>query len=96
MAGAEGGAPGVIHSAMHWPPAADGIPVAEVGNSWVYAVLLTQAVIPAVGGPLLGLTLTLLAYQAAYWIYRRAGFNPLLNPVLLAILMLVAALQRFR
>ncbi len=42
--------------------------------------------------PLLGLTLTLLAYQAAYWIYQRAGFNPLLNPVLLAIAMLVTAL----
>ena len=42
--------------------------------------------------PLLGLTLTLVAYQAAYWIYQRAGFNPLLNPVLLAIVMLVAAL----
>lgn len=42
--------------------------------------------------PLLGLTLTLVAYQAAYWIYQRAGFNPLLNPVLLAILMLVTAL----
>lgn len=43
--------------------------------------------------PLLGLTLTLVAYQAAYWIYQRAGFNPLLNPVLLAVVMLVAALQ---
>jgi len=43
--------------------------------------------------PLLGLTLTLVAYQAAYWVYQRAGFNPLLNPVLLAIVMLVAALQ---
>lgn len=42
--------------------------------------------------PLLGLTLTLVAYQAAYWVYQRAGFNPLLNPVLLAILMLVTAL----
>lgn len=43
--------------------------------------------------PLLGLTLTLLAYQGAYWLYRRAGFNPLLNPVLLAVAMLVAALH---
>lgn len=42
--------------------------------------------------PLLGLTLTLVAYQAAYWVYQRGGFNPLLNPVLLAILMLVTAL----
>ena len=43
--------------------------------------------------PLLGLTITLLAYQGAYWLYRRANFNPLLNPVLLAIIMLVAALK---
>jgi predicted murein hydrolase (TIGR00659 family) len=55
----------------------------RIADVWVYLS----------ASPLLGLTLTLLAYQAAYWIYRRAGFNPLLNPVLLAILMLVTALQ---
>lgn len=54
----------------------------RIADVWVY--LSTS--------PLLGLTLTLVAYQAAYWIYRRAGFNPLLNPVLLAIAMLVTAL----
>jgi len=43
--------------------------------------------------PLLGLTITLLAYQGAYWIYRRANFNPLLNPVLLAVIALVVALK---
>ena len=42
--------------------------------------------------PLLGLTLTLLAYQFASWLYRRAGNNPLLNPVLLAVVMLVPIL----
>ena len=30
--------------------------------------------------PLLGLTVTLLVYQGAFWIYKRANFNPLLNP----------------
>jgi len=54
----------------------------RIADVWVYLS----------ASPLLGLTLTLLAYQLAYWIYRRAHFNPLLNPVLLAILMLVAAL----
>jgi len=54
----------------------------RIADVWVY--LSTS--------PLLGLTLTLVAYQAAYWIYQRAGFNPLLNPVLLAVAMLVAAL----
>ncbi len=55
----------------------------RIADIWVY--LSTS--------PLLGLTITLLAYQGAYWLYRRASFNPLLNPVLLAIIMLVAALK---
>ncbi|MGA0033062.1 MAG: LrgB family protein [Burkholderiales bacterium] len=54
----------------------------RIADVWVYLS----------ASPLLGLTLTLLAYQAAYWIYQRANFNPLLNPVLLAIAMLVTAL----
>lgn len=55
----------------------------RIADIWVYLS----------ASPLLGLTLTLLAYQAAYWLYQRAGFNPLLNPVLLAIVMLVTALS---
>ncbi|RTL54177.1 MAG: LrgB family protein [Rhodocyclaceae bacterium] len=43
--------------------------------------------------PLLGLTITLLAYQAAYWIFRKAKFHPAANPVLLAVAMLVVLLQ---
>lgn len=54
----------------------------RIADIWVYLS----------ASPLLGLTMTLVAYQAAYWIYQRAGFNPLLNPVLLAIVMLVGAL----
>ena len=42
--------------------------------------------------PLLHLTLTLAAYQAGTTIYERSGRNPLLNPVLLAVLALVAIL----
>lgn len=42
--------------------------------------------------PLLGLTLTLLAYQAAFWLYRRSGMNPLANPVAIAIALLVGLL----
>ncbi len=42
--------------------------------------------------PLLGLTITLLAYQAAFWIYRRLGMNPLANPVALSVAVLVALL----
>lgn len=55
----------------------------RIADIWVYLA----------ASPLLGLTITLLAYQGAYWLYRRANFNPLLNPVLLAIIMLVAALE---
>lgn len=42
--------------------------------------------------PLLHLTLTLAAYQAGSVIYRRAGLNPLLNPVLIAVALIVVAL----
>jgi len=42
--------------------------------------------------PLLGLTVTLLVYQGAYWIYRRLGFHPLANPVAISIAVLVAVL----
>ncbi|HRP96395.1 MAG TPA: LrgB family protein [Rhodocyclaceae bacterium] len=54
----------------------------EFGEIWVY--LSTT--------PLLGLTLTLLAYQAAWWLYQRANQHPLVNPVLIAVAMLVAVL----
>jgi predicted murein hydrolase (TIGR00659 family) len=39
--------------------------------------------------PLLGLTMTLLAYQGAFWLYQRSGGNPLVNPVLIAVSLLV-------
>jgi putative effector of murein hydrolase len=35
--------------------------------------------------PLLGLTATLLVYQAAFVAYRRSGFHPLANPVALSV-----------
>lgn len=40
--------------------------------------------------PLLHLTLTLVAFQAGTWVYRKAGGSPLANPVLIAVLVLVA------
>ncbi len=54
----------------------------EFHEIWVY---LSQE-------PLLGLTLTLLSYLLAQWVYRRAGQNPLLNPVLLSVAALVGFL----
>ncbi|MCK9984579.1 MAG: hypothetical protein AzoDbin1_01051 [Azoarcus sp.] len=53
-----------------------------LGEIWVY--LSTT--------PLLGLTLTLLAYQGALWLYRRANHHPLLNPVMVAVTVLVLVL----
>lgn len=43
--------------------------------------------------PLLWLTLTLLAYQGAYWIYQRTRFHPLANPVLISVAILVLLLK---
>jgi len=54
----------------------------RLGEIWVYLA----------ASPLLGLTVTLLAYQAAYWIYARAKMNPLANPVALSVAALVALL----
>jgi predicted murein hydrolase (TIGR00659 family) len=42
--------------------------------------------------PLLGLTVTLLAYLAAYALYERTRFNPLANPVAIAVALLVTLL----
>jgi predicted murein hydrolase (TIGR00659 family) len=43
--------------------------------------------------PLLHLTLTLIAYQAGLWLHVRAGRNPLVNPVVIAIVALVTLLE---
>lgn len=56
--------------------------IAEFSDIWVY--LRT--------GPLLWLTVTLAAYVAAQWLYERAGLNPLLNPVAIAVVLLAALL----
>ena len=54
----------------------------ELREIWVYLS----------ASPLLHLTLTLVAYQAGSWVYQKGKLNPLLNPVLLAVCLLVAAL----
>jgi predicted murein hydrolase (TIGR00659 family) len=55
---------------------------AEIFQLWVF---LAQS-------PLLWLTLTVLAYLGALWLYRRSGFNPIVNPVLIAVSAIVAVL----
>ncbi len=42
--------------------------------------------------PLVGLTLTLLAWQAAQWLFEKSGRRPVANPVLVAILLLMGVL----
>ncbi|MBK9021371.1 MAG: LrgB family protein [Sulfuritalea sp.] len=54
----------------------------RINEIWVYLA----------ASPLLGLTLTLLAYQGAAWINQRCRSHPLANPVLLAVIALVALL----
>lgn len=54
---------------------------------------ITQTWVYLSATPLFWLTMTLVAYQIAYWIYRRCGAHPLANPVLIAVVLLVALLQ---
>lgn len=56
--------------------------MSEFRELWVYLA----------ASPLLHLTLTLVAFQGANFLYRKSGLNPLLNPVLLAVGVLVAIL----
>ena len=56
--------------------------MSNLGDVWVY--LATS--------PLLHLALTLVAYRVGYVIYERQGLNPLFNPVLIAVTLLVIVL----
>ncbi|MEA3112980.1 MAG: hypothetical protein QOG58_2779 [Caballeronia sp.] len=55
----------------------------QLGALWVYLAAT----------PLLGLTMTLFAYLIAHGIYARAKFNPIANPVLIAVALVVAVLS---
>lgn len=55
---------------------------ADPASLWVYLA----------ANPLLHLTLTLLAYQLGDWAYRKANRNPLLNPVMISVAVLVSIL----
>ena len=54
----------------------------ELQSIWVYLA----------ASPLLTLTLTLVAYQGGIWLYDKSGNNPLVNPVLIAVLAIVGLL----
>ena len=55
----------------------------SITDAWVYLS----------ASPLLGLTLTLLAYQAAVWIFHRSGQRAWANPVLIAIILITIFLS---
>lgn len=46
--------------------------------------------------PLLWLSLTLAAYVAALWLHRKSGSNPVVNPVLVAVAIVVTVLMATR
>jgi predicted murein hydrolase (TIGR00659 family) len=54
----------------------------KITDIWVYLS----------ASPLLGLTVTLIAYQLAFLVYSKIGFNPLANPVAVSVALLVALL----
>jgi predicted murein hydrolase (TIGR00659 family) len=54
----------------------------ELQSIWVYLS----------ASPLLTLTLTLVAYQGGIWLYNKSGNNPLVNPVLIAVMAIVGLL----
>jgi len=55
---------------------------AGIQGIWVYLA----------ASPLLHLTLTLAAFQGANWLYRKAKMNPLLNPVMISVIVIVSIL----
>lgn len=55
----------------------------EIRDTWVYLS----------ASPLLHLTLTLAAFIVASFVYRKAKMNPLLNPVLISVIAIVAILH---
>jgi predicted murein hydrolase (TIGR00659 family) len=54
----------------------------EIKAIWVYLA----------ASPLLALTLTLMTYQFGQWLYSKSGHNPLVNPVLIAVVIIVGLL----
>lgn len=55
---------------------------AGIQGIWVYLA----------ASPLLHLTLTLAAFQGANWLFRKAKMNPLLNPVMISVIVIVSIL----
>ena len=54
----------------------------NLAETWVYLS----------ASPLFHLTLTMVAFQIAAWVFQKAGRNPLLNPVMIAVVIVVTVL----
>ncbi|MBU2961488.1 LrgB family protein [Citreicella sp. C3M06] len=55
----------------------------NLSETWIYLS----------ASPLFHLTLTLVAFQAAAWLFEKGGRNPLLNPVMVAVVIIVIVLS---
>ncbi|PWC45942.1 LrgB family protein [Azospirillum sp. TSA6c] len=56
---------------------------ADLHQIWVYLS----------ASPLAGLTLTLVAYQIGLWVFEKLGRRPVLNPVLIAVILIAGTLS---
>jgi len=56
-------------------------------------ITMSDVIATLARSPLLWMTLTLLVYLAALWLYRRSGQNPFLIPVLTAVAVLIGVLR---
>ena len=54
--------------------------------------MFTEIWVYLAASPLLWLTVTLLAYLAAYSVYQRSNFNPFVNPVMVTVAFIAAIL----
>lgn len=58
-----------------------------------FAPRLSELWVYLAATPLLGLTLTLVAYQLAFTLYQRSGCKPAVNPVAIAVVLIAAVLM---
>ena len=58
-----------------------------------FAPRLSELWVYLAATPLLGLTLTLVAYQLAFTLYQRSGSKPAVNPVAIAVVLIAAVLM---
>ncbi|MFI7064254.1 hypothetical protein ACIBL3_24915 [Kribbella sp. NPDC050124] len=73
-----------IWACRHWPPPPYGAPFGDIGDGWVLANFIALGVLPALGGPILGLLV-------GRWVPRR-GAAPLIAVLVVAETILMQGL----